>query len=215
MHKHLLALFISITLLTTGCQKTQDYFEFDLTIVDQNGNSVSGAQVKGFIRPVGSNGVGNYELRESATTDASGQLNIKIDKESAFGFRFDISGGGHFDSSHEIMADDVPVTKAYVGELVLASQSWFRLNIQNTSDAVAVFWNTISEAPSCETCCVEVPGEHVLQGVEVDTTFICTLYGDQNFELDGKYTDAQIVVHPFNHTLFAPAGDTLVFNLVY
>ncbi len=213
MPKYLLA--VLITVLAAGCQKTQDYFEFDLTITDQNGNTVNGAQVKGFIRPVSSSGVGDYELRETATTDASGKVNIKIDKETAFGFRFDVSKNSHFEASHTIKAENVPVTSAYVGDLVLDSQSWFRLNIQNTSGAIAVFWNVFSEAPSCETCCEEALGQYVLQGADVDTSFICTLYGDQNFELDGKYTDAEIVVHPFNHALFAPAGDTLVFNLVY
>lgn len=215
MHKKLLVLFISIAILATGCQKTQDYFEFDLTIEDQNGNAVSGAQVKGYIKPIGSNGVGIYELRQTAASDASGNVNIQIDKERADGFRFDVSRDGHFEASYEILSEVVPVTKAYIGDLVLESQSWFRLNIENTSNSVAVFWNIFSEAPSCETCCVEVPGEHVLQGTDVDTSFICTMYGDQNFQIEGSYTDAQIGVNPFDHSLFAPAGDTLVFNLVY
>ncbi|MFT4524227.1 MAG: hypothetical protein ACI85F_000368 [Bacteroidia bacterium] len=215
MPKILFAAIFTVIILASGCQKTQDYFEFALTIVDQHGNAVGGAQVEGYIKPVGPNGLGNYELKETSLSDAFGKVNIKIDKESAFGFRFDISKGAHFQSSHEIISDDVPVTKPYVSDLVLDSQSWFQLNIKNNTGAVAVFWNTISDAPTCETCCVEVPGQHVLQGSNVDTSFICTLYGDQNFRLEGKYTDAQIVVHAFDHTLFAPAGDTLVFDLVY
>lgn len=214
MQKKLLAIFISIVILT-GCQKTQDYFEFDLTIRDQNGNTVSGAQVEGYIKPIESNGVGIYELRQTAISDATGKVNIQIDKERAVSFQFDVTREGHFDATHEILADVVPVTKPYIGDLELESQSWFRLNIENTSNSIAVFWNIFSETPSCETCCEEVPGENVLQGTDVDTSFFCTLYGDQNFQLEGSYTDAQIGVNPFDHTLFAPAGDTVVFNLVY
>jgi len=215
MPNYLLAVIFSISVFATGCQKTQDYFEFDLTIVDQNGNAVSGAQVKGYIKPVNANGVGNFELRETVTSDVSGNVNIKIDKVAAYAFRFDISKGGHFTTGHEINADDVPVTKAFEGNLILDSQSWFRLNIQNTTNAVAVFWNIYSDAPSCQTCCEEVPGQNVLQGVDVDTSFLCTLYGDQNFGVVGSFTDAQINTNPFSHSLFAPAGDTLVFTLVY
>lgn len=215
MPKILLAAIISLLIIATGCQKTQSFYEFDLTIFDQNGNTVNGAQVKGYIKPVGNNGVGAYELRESTVSDASGKVNLQIEKESAFSFRFDVSRDGHFSASHEINSDDVPVTKAYEGDLVLNSQAWFRLNIQNISNSIAVFWNIASDAPSCENCCEEVPGENVLQGADVDTSFVCTFYGDQNFQLVGSYTDAEITVNPFNLNLFAPAGDTLAFDLVY
>ena len=147
--------------IASGCQKTQDYFEFDLTIVDQNGNKVEDATVKGFIRPAGSGGVGSYELRESGVTDAAGKVNIKIDKETAFGFRFDIAAPNHFAASHEILVDRVPVTSAYQGGLNIYSQSWLRLNIENTSGAIALFWNFEVEAPECDTCCAEVSSPHV------------------------------------------------------
>ena len=210
-------LLLSILILGSlaGCQKTQDYFEFDLAVVDQHGNAVEGALVKAFARPAGSNGLGTYEIRASGTTNGSGKVNIKIDKESVFGFRFDLSATSHFASSHIVLADEVPVTSAYNGELTLQSRSWFRLNIENTSGAVAVFWNYDMEAPSCESCCEEAASTYLLQGVDVNTTHICTLLGDQNFTLDGSYTDDQLVVHPFSQNLFAPAGDTLVYDLIY
>lgn len=210
-----LLLFTLVFGMFAGCQKTQDYFEFDLTIVDQNGNKVESATVEGYARPAGSGGIGSYELRETAITDASGKVNIRIDKETVFGFRFDITAENHFATNHIILADEVPVTSAYEADLSIQSQSWFKINIENTSGAIAVFWNYDTEAPDCNTCCKEANSTYLLQGSNVDTSFLCTLYGDQSFTLDGSYTDDQIVVHPFSHDLFAPAGDTLVYDLIY
>lgn len=214
MIKRLLLPVLTFVFLV-GCQKTQDYFEFDLTVVDQNGNTVEGALVKAYARPAGSNGLGSYEIRESGTTDATGKVNIKIDKESVFGFRFDLTANSHFETSHAVLADEVPVTSAYTGELILKSRSWFRLNIENTSGAVAVFWNYDMEAPDCNSCCEEAASTYLLRGMDINTTSICTLFGDQSFTLDGSYTDDQLVVHSFSHNLFAPAGDTLVYDLIY
>ena len=214
MVKRLLLLILCCAALT-GCRKTQDFFEFDLTVVDQKGNAVSNARVSSFIRPASGGAQGNYEPSQTGVTSAEGSINIKIDKQVAYGFRFDVSASNHFSQSHEISADDVPVTSAYKGELFLNSQSWFRLNVLNSSGALAVFWNYEIESAECSSCCFNQASDHVISGLDVDTTMICTLYGNQHFILEGRYTDQNVIVHPFSHSLVAPAGDTLIFDLVY
>jgi hypothetical protein len=207
-------LFYPLLVLTFGaCQKTQNYYEFDLSIQDQNENTVSGALVKAFIKPAGANGLGAFETSGTATTDADGTVNFKIDKQSAFSFRFDIVNSGYYDASHTILADEVPVTSPYQSELLMDSKGWFRINVTNTSGAVAVFYNILADAPNGEDCCEQ--SQQVFTGVAVNESFICSMYGDQNFNLDGKFTDVDGLVTFFNHSLHVAQGDTLVFDLDY
>jgi hypothetical protein len=55
----------------------------------------------------------------------------------------------------------------------------------------------------------------VRTGFSVDEHFVCSLFSDQTYLLDGFVTDSANVVNPYSHSLNSTQGDTVQILLAY
>ena len=212
MNRLLYLLLASI--LLNSCTKNKDYFEFDLRVVDNNGSFVAGATVVAYVQPAGLSGANQpFENVGTYTSDGSGKINLQVDKQSVYSYRFDVSKAGYYDGSISVDPDDVPFTRPFEGTLTISGQSWIDIHLINEHSSIAVFFTVDAAAPVCDDCCDGM--QQVRTGFVVDEHFICSLFSDQSYELTGFVTDSANVVNPYSHTFSSTQGDTIQFLLAY
>lgn len=212
MKRLLFLLLVAITF--GGCTKNKDFFEFELRVIDNNGNAVSGATVTAFVQAAGLNGSNEpFTPSGTFTSDGAGRINIQVDKQSVFAYRFDISKTGFYGQEIFVDPDDVPFTRPYEGDLQINGQSWIDLHLINQNSSIALFFSVDADAPECDDCCDGT--QEVRTGFVVDEHFVCSMYSDQDFEVSGFVTDSANVVNPYSHTFTSTQGDTIQFLLSY
>lgn len=212
MNRLLFLLLASV--LFNGCSKNKDYFEFVLRVVDNNGSAVVGATVAAYVQPAGLSGANQpFENVGMYTSDGSGNINLQVDKQSVYSYRFDVSKSGYYDESISIDPDDVPFTRPFEGDLTINGQSWIDIHLINEHSSIAVFFTVDADTPDCDDCCDGM--QQVRTGFGVDEHYVCSMFSDQSFELTGFVTDSANVVNPYSHTFSSTQGDTVQLLLAY
>jgi hypothetical protein len=155
----------------------------------------------------------NFESIGTATTDASGRFYIEVDKEVFYAYRLDISHPDHFDESFSINPDDVPFSTAYEETFVIDPKAWVATHLINQNASQTATFAVVADNGNCTQCCSG--GNTIVQGSNVDSVFVCPVYGEQQVNIAGNYVDENGGVFQIAETAYVTAFDTTTVTVVY
>lgn len=211
--KYLLALFGIATVLI-GCDKKTDVFMFDCVVYDDRVDiPIANANVNLLVQRASGGFNPNFESIGTATTDASGRFYIEVDKEVFYAYRIDVSHPDHFDESFSINPDDVPFSTAYEETFVIDPKAWVATHLINQNASQTATFAVVADNGNCGQCCSG--GNTIVQGSNVDSVFVCPVYGEQQVNIAGNYVDENGGVFQIAETAYATAFDTTTVTVVY
>lgn len=205
-----------LLLLTSilGCDKKTDVFMFDCVVYDEKVDApVEGASVIMKVQYASGGFNPNFEVVGSAVTDATGRFYIEVDKNVYYSFRVEVSDSKHFMGTFDINPDNVPFSSAYASTFVLEPKAWVSTKLVNQNNSQTATYRVEAETGGCSDCCSST--NNTIQGISVDTTFTCQVYGEQQIEVNGNYVDENGSVFQIAETAFASAFDTTVVTIIY
>jgi hypothetical protein len=206
--------FLSLILVLAGCDKKTDVFVFDCVVYDEKVDApVSGASVILKVQYAAGGFNPNFETVGLAVTSASGRFYIEVDKDIYYSYRFEVTHPTYFSGTFDVNPDNVPFSTAYSSTFNLEPKSWVSTHIVNQNSSQAVTFKVEAETAGCANCCSST--NTILQGLSVDTTFTCQIYGQQQIEVNGNYLDENGGVHQIAETAFVAAFDTVLVTIIY
>ncbi|MCB0756381.1 MAG: hypothetical protein H6601_08520 [Flavobacteriales bacterium] len=210
-------LLVTVMLVLTtmvGCKKKSDVFMFDCTVYDERVDAaVSGASVTMLVQRADGGFNPNFEIVGSATTDASGRFYIEVEKGVFYAYRVDVSHPTHFNESFSINPDDVPFSTAYSETFVIDPKAWIATHLINQNMSQTATFAVVANNGNCTECCSG--GNTIVQGANVDSVFICPVYGEQQISVAGNYVDENGGVHQIAETAYVQAFDTTTVTVIY
>ena len=211
--KHLVVI-LAISAAFAGCDKKTDVFMFDCTVYDERTDApVAGANVIMSAQRADGGFNPNFETVGTATTDASGRFYIEVDKEVFYAYRVDISAADHFTETFSIDPDDVPFSRAYEETFVVEPKAWIATHLINQNASQTATFAVVADNGNCLECCSS--GNTIVQGSNVDSVFVCPVYGEQQVNIAGNYVDENGGVHQIAETAYVTAFDTTTVTVTY
>lgn len=211
--KYLLAL-LGIAMVITGCDEKTDVFMFDCVVYDERVDiPVENANVNLLVQRASGGFNPNFESIGTATTDASGRFYIEVDKEVFYAYRLEVSHPDHFDESFSINPDDVPFSTAYEETFVIDPKAWVATHLINQNASQTATFAVVADNGNCSQCCSG--GNTIVQGSNVDSVFICPVYGEQQINIAGNYVDENGSVFQIAETAYVTAFDTTTVTVTY
>lgn len=127
--------------------------------------------------------------------------------------RVDISVADHFTESFSINRDDVPFSRAYEQTFVVEPKAWVATHLINQNASQTATFAVVADNGNCLECCSG--GNTIIQGLAVDSVFICPVYGEQQVNIAGNYVDENGGVHQIAETAYVTAFDTTTVTVIY
>lgn len=209
-----LTVFLVLGLAVAGCDKKTDVFMFDCTVYDERTDApVVGANIIMSAQRTDGGFNPNFETVGTATTDASGHFYIEVDKEVFYAYRVDVSSADHFTETFGINPDDVPFSKAYEQTFVVEPKAWVATHLVNQNASQTATFAVVADNGNCMECCSS--GNTIVQGSNMDSVFVCPVYGEQQVNIAGNYVDENGGVHQIAETAYVTAFDTTTVTVVY
>lgn len=206
--------FVGLLLALAGCNKKSDVYMFDCVVFDDKINqAVEGASVVMKVQNAAGGFNPSYVTVGSAVTDANGRFYIEVEKEVYYSFRVEVTHPVHFDGTFDVNPDDVPFSTAYSSTFSLEPRAWVSTHLINQNGSQTASFKVDAETDECTQCCPS--SLNYIQGTDVDSTLICMIYGNQEFEVKGSYADQNGATHQILETGYATAFDTAVVTIIY
>lgn len=188
--KFVLPLFAILLLSSCRKNKTVEY-EISGVISDQYTNAgIAGVTVILEVQELsGGNFSTTFKTIESTTTSSNGSYSFKFDRRNASEYRITISKTNYFGAEFSINPDHLNEEAANIKNYDMASKGWVRVNIKNVNpfNASDIVTYQMANTLNCNNgCCGVTPFE--LEGMNVDTTFICLAHGNSEPTASGFYT---------------------------
>lgn len=181
-----------------------------------NGAGVAGVTVKIEYKPY-ENGVytATYSTLTSATTDASGNYSISVEKPNTDGFKFTVSGSNYFPAEKIVNPDNLTTTTANTQNFSIDASGFLVIHIKNTSPVAPddfIQFTMTGLNYTCSDCCGNSPIQKT--GMTVDTTFTCRRYANRNIEYSKIITKAGST-NVVPGTIYLGAGTTVNLDIFY
>lgn len=208
------AIITVLFLVFSGCTKKTDVFMFDCVVYDEKVDApVSGASIIMKVQNAEGGFNPSYVTVGSATTDANGRFYVEVDKGIYYSFRIEVTHSKHFSSTFDINPDNVPFSTAYAATFPLEPKSWVSVHLVNQNNSQSAAFRVDAETGTCEDCCQS--SNTIVQGNAVDSVLTCQVYGEQQIEVKGSYSDENGALHQILESAYAPAFDTTLVTILY
>jgi hypothetical protein len=184
-----------LLLLTWSCRK-QDGFESRLygkVLNAETGANVNGANVA-FSQQLVSGGAfnANWQTVGSSTT-SGGSYDFTFERENAASFRVEVDHDLYFDLTKNINPDNLRTGEELQLDLEMTARAYLKVSIVNTAplnDQDELVYRNLNADYACDCCDEE---EVVLNGTDIDTSWVCELPGYTNlvyrFDVDKDTLD--------------------------
>ncbi len=210
-----LALIISII----NCKKKNDVKLITIpgNIFDENANTnIQGVTVKLQSQEVSGGTFSNsYNTIESSTTDANGNYSFEFENRNPVSYKIIVTKNGYFGIEDIFNPDNISTETTNTKNYSLFSQSWFTINIKNTTpfdNTDEILYHNLSGINNCSTCCNGSFSTYT--GTNIDTTITCPLYGSQYIVFEYFVTKDQII-SGFKDSVYCTPTDTAFYQLNY
>ncbi|TNF24326.1 MAG: hypothetical protein EP314_07965 [Bacteroidetes bacterium] len=209
-----IGVMLLLAALWVGCEERTDVFSFDCVVYDQKVDApVQGATVVMKVQLAAGGFNPNYQTVASAVTDANGRFYLEVEKDVYYSFRAEVTHPTHFSQGFNISPNDVPFSTSYSTTFNVEPKSWVSTRLINQNASQTVTFAIDAETANCTLCCSG--SNTILQGADLDTTFTCQAYGEQNIAVNGTYVDENGGVHQIAETAYVNAFDTVMVTIVY
>lgn len=217
MIKSWISFILVFTLILLSCKKKDENYIISGKIVNPELNApVAHVSVTLYGTKI-SGGVVQSQQEKLATAISStdGSFQLKFNKQVFSSLKIVLSKEGHFYKEQLINPDNLNPGEEYNINLQMHAMSWLKTIVRNvgsqyTSDQL--FYRLSFPYSNCNTCCPT--SQRIFNGVGIDTSWICPVYGGNYVYVLWIYSSGQNSV-PHNDTLFIPIGDTVLHPVFY
>jgi hypothetical protein len=211
-------IFVILSFVSLSCKKDdENQIIVKGSITDpKTGSGIAGCSVY-LDGKILSSGVYNDNFSEiaSATTDGSGQFEIKTDWQVVSQYRIRAFKLNYFENSSLVSAESIPKGGTYSTTINISPVAWVRLNVTNIvgfNNDDQIQYKFASTPQTCFDCC----GNQFIvgDGATYSSTMKCKVIGN-------RYNKFYWTVrrngdtNPFSDSIFCPSFDTTVKVINY
>lgn len=156
----------------------------------------------------------DFEVAAEVTSSSNGAYNMLFNRRNALTYRLDLEKQGYFDKRIELNPDDFRPGKPVTQNITMVTEAEFDIQLVNVmpydSDDEIRFRkiNADFNCMCCDNEWVEV------QGMDVDTTLSCKLYGDYYLKYQYQIHKGELDTTIIDST-YCPAFQTTSITLNY
>ena len=186
------------------------------TISDSTTGAIGGANIQFSVKEISGGTFSSiFQTYYSGTSASDGTYTHTFDAHNALEYKIEITSENRFDQEYIINPDDLERNATNTFNFSLIPQSWYRVNIRNTSpydSTDLIQYQIASSQLSCPGCCHNLI--QLFDGDLVDTTFKCMTTGNSMLKTSWNVTKNGFLM-PFSDSVYCSTGDTAVMNINY
>lgn len=156
-----------------------------------------------------------YKTLATNVTPASGYYAFVFQKPNAIRYKIQITRTDYFSITEEINPDNLTTEHDNIKNYTLYPSATFTIHLDNVnpvdSDDHVLFQN-LNEMSTCPSCCNNAL--KVLDGMNVDTSFTCTKYGNTYVKFQWVVTK-NAVTNIFQDSIYCPTGQITTYQINY
>jgi len=179
MSRILLYISLALLLLGQGCRKPKEYVVNGEILEYYDRFGVGEANVEVAYAPVSYGTVnGGYEVITSAQTNAEGQYELAFEFVPTASFRLRVRKDGYIMAEEEVSADSWSTDEENSWNSLLVKAASFKINLVNNGVPNGrMLLQFRKHSVECSYCC-KYTDSYLFEGY-FDTTFTCSVYGNQ------------------------------------
>ena len=210
-------LFLILVFVTLSCKKKDGNYIISGKVINKELNiPISGVSLTLYGTKISGGVLQNQQEKlVTAITNIDGSFSLKFSKQVFSNLIIVLKKEGYFEQEKFINPDNLIPGKEYNVNIDMHALSWLKTIVKNVgyqSVSDQLFYRLSLPYSDCNTCCTT--NQRVFNGVAIDTTWICPIYGGSYVYVLWVYSNGQTSI-PHNDTIFIPIGDTVIHPIFY